>query len=247
MKEMNFCITDTAENFSNINYIYKTCHQAVKALGGDTVLTVKNQRSYFCGNVADGCSQIITAIFLDKVSDVIAINYKYNYFKKHLRTLGICDFEYELLLAALISADLKEDKRFVIANQKSVDNLPIDGLFNFILTPLRDKWAEVVSYIPTYFSHDKLCEFITYIINEKPKKCVTISGGRVYDMNKAQLCRGELMGYLDEASLVREVILSESSQIMLDGTLSGVEEMYLARFFGDKIFFKKGVTTPQKS
>ena len=247
MKEMNFCISERAENFNNINYLFKTCQAQIFALGGEVVTKVGDGRAYFLAKIPDGCEEIITAIILDKVSDVIAINYKYNYFKKQIRTLGLNEFEYELLLASLISADLKEDKRYVLKRQKNIDNLPIDALFNFQLGALKDKWAEVVGYIPTYFSTEKLCEFINYIVNEKPNKCIRVVNGRVYDANNTLQLKGELMGYVEHGAITRELILSDTCRVFLDTKLTDIDQKYLARFFGDKIFFKKGLMPIKKS
>ncbi len=51
----------------------------------------------------------------DKIADVIAIGYKYDFFSQKIKTCGLSENNRELLIAALIAADFEEDKRYVRA------------------------------------------------------------------------------------------------------------------------------------
>ena len=82
---------------------------------------------------------------------------------------------------------------------------------------------------------------------EKPSGSVTVLNGKAYDDAGARLFRGELMGYIEEGELTRELILADGNKITIDNSLCGVDEKLLARFYGDKIFFKKGVNPYEKS
>lgn len=139
----------------------------------------------------------------DKIADVIAIGYKYDFFSDKIKGVGLSKNHRELLITALIAADLQEDKRYIRARIKkcSIQSrfekdfcLAIDGFYNFRLTALKNKWAEVAEYVPSYFSLRELSDFIAYLSCEKNGKRVIIDGQKVYDSRYNRLRRSSLLG-----------------------------------------------------
>lgn len=139
----------------------------------------------------------------DKIADVIAIGYKYDFFSDKIKGVGLSENHRELLITALIAADLQEDKRYIRARIKkcSIQSrfekdfcLAIDGFYNFRLTALKNKWAEVAEYVPSYFSLRELSDFIAYLSCEKNGKRVIIDGQKVYDSRYNRLRRSSLLG-----------------------------------------------------
>ena len=111
----------------------------------------------------------------------------------------------------------------------------MDGVYNFRLKPLKKKWGEVASYIPTSFLNTQLKEFITYLL-ENRKKRVYIDCGRVYDSHYRRLRRSMLLGG-DGVEIVREVLLSGCGEVELCGDIPKDDEFYLKEYYSDKIYF----------
>lgn len=234
----NLTITDKEQNFENIKYIERSLSTAVERINGKSECFKEQFRSWLIFQLDDSVLRFIRPSIEDKIADVVTVNYKYNYFKKNIRTTGLTDLEYKLLLTALISADIEEDKTYVRNKIKNNDDYSIDGMFNFTMRPLKDKWAEVVSFIPPAFSRTQLSEFVAYLVNEKRGKRVFVDGNGVYDKHFNRLSRTNLIEK-NEAKWLSEIILSAAGEVELGCKLPEVDEYYLKQFFGDKIFFQK--------
>lgn len=243
MSKMNFVLSDSAARQQNVNYLFKTTAEPLKRLSGSCEIRVNGDRINLSVTLPDEYAELFNQILTDKVADVIAVNYKYEYFTRYIRTCGLDEIEYEMLIAALISADLEEDKSYVGREKLNFKDFSIDGYYNFRLRPLKEKWSEIVTYIPNYFSFDKLSEFISYIVCEKSKKRAIVVDGKVYDGRNNRMLKGMMTGKIKKGLVAREVILSGFSEVELASKISETDEKYLVSFFGDKIFFKKGKIT----
>ncbi len=232
-------ISDNQHNYNNIIYINNQIGDTVTRLGGEMKL-FKDERSHLFLDCDNSSFKFIKPILLDKIADVIAVNYKYAYFKKNIRVCGLNALEYELLLSALISADIDEDKRYIKSRLNGNDNFFIDGDYNFKMKPLKEKWVEIVGYVPQVFSKIELKEFVSYLIKEKTPSRVYVDKHNVYDKHFNRLNRVFLIDNGDEASIIKEVILSSCSSVELCEKTSELDEFYLKEFFGDKIFFGSG-------
>lgn len=231
-------VTEKEENIGNIYYVQSTlaevltqagCTPESKTLGSRTVLDL---------NISDYYADIVRSEVVDRLAEIIAINYKYKYFKKEIDIKGLTDEENEILLASLIAADLEEDKRYVYEKLKTFDEIPLDGMYNFRLQPLKRKWQDIVSYMPPCFVNSQLLDFITYLLENK-KKRVYIDNGRVYDAHYRRLKRTELLGG-ETVRTVREVLLSNCGEVEIAGRIPERDEYYLKVFFKDKIYFSAG-------
>ena len=238
MSEMKFLVTDSEYRRSGVEYVYKTLARHISAVGGSSECGVLGGRVYFVAYAPDEKGKYFRSLIEDKLSDVIAVNYKYDYFKKYIRVSGLKDVEYELLLSALISADIEDDKRYARSRLGS-SPYALDGSFFFTMKALTEKWREIVGYIPTYFAPDQLKEFVSYIVCEKKGGRVYVMGSKVYDVNYNLLNRAYLTGG-DECKVIKEIILSSSGEVELASPIPERDEYYLKEFFGDKIFFGKG-------
>ncbi len=233
-------ITVSEKDFNESNLYYvQNCTQeilnttesrySIKRLGSRAVLTI---------DCPDEYSDIVSAEVSDKLADIVAINYKYDFFKKNVQVSGLNSVEYEILMASLIAADLDEDKRYSFERLKGSRDLAVDGIYNFRLQPLKRKWTDVVSYIPTGFMGSQLKEFISYLLENKRKR-IYIEEGRVYDAHYRRLKKSSLLGG-DKVSIVREALLSNCGEIELLGALPKDDEKYLKEYYGDRIVFASG-------
>lgn len=234
---MELIASEAALRRNNVEYLYKTMCRSAETAGGKAYLLDDGDRCAFKATVPDDRADFFRRGLEDKIADIIAVNYKYEYFKRNLKPSGLKAVEYDILLSALIAADIEEDKRFVLS--KLAMPYAIDGSFVFTMKPLKKKWAEVVGFVPPYFCYEQLKDFVAYIVEEKKDGRVYVAGNGVYDGRYNRLLRADLAGG-GEASVVKEIILSSSSEVELDCKLPEKQEYYLKDFFGDKIFFRKG-------
>jgi hypothetical protein len=182
-------------------------------------------------------ADVVVAEIKDKVAEIIAIKYKYDFFKSVLRVGGLKSVEKEILFASLIAADLDDDKKYAFDRIKNLQEIAVDGLFNFRLKLLKRKWQEVAECIPQCFLNTQLKEFITYLTENK-KKRVYVDGETVYDSHYRRLKRTSLLGG-ENAKIVREVLLSNCGEVELNGQIPSEDEFYLKEYYCDKIFFTR--------
>jgi hypothetical protein len=177
----------------------------------------------------------------DKIAEIIAISYKYYFFKNNIKTSGLNEEEFEFLLASLISADFEDDKRFIKNKLKRISIYTIDGFYNFRLNAIKNKWTEIASYIPSYFNSEQLKDFISFLINDNNKgKKVYIDGENVYDKYYNKLDRSSLLqnNFL-KGKLITELILSGCDQIELRSKINEYDEKYLKDFYNGRVVFAK--------
>lgn len=230
-------ITENDYNQNNLLYIqsvmgelfsHADCSVRFGELSGRASLSITCPEYY---------ADIVKAETADKIAEIIAIKYKYDYFKNCIKTVGLKTIEKELLYAGLIAADFDEDKKYAFDKLKSYEDMAIDGIFNFRLQPLKDKWKDVVQYIPAGFMNTQLKEFISYLVKSK-KKRVYIDCGKVYDWHYRMLKRSSLLDG-DSIKIVREVLLSNCGEVELNGEIPNEDEYYLKEFYSDKIIFAR--------
>lgn len=175
----------------------------------------------------------------DKISEVIAIKYKYDYFKNYIRAEGLNGDETEILFSALIAADVDEDKAYVSNKLKRLSEYAIDGVYNFRLGALKRKWSDIVGYIPAYFEKERLTDFVSYLTGEKSGKAVTIEGGVVFDRHYNVLNRTALTCDKAQGRIVREAILSGCGDVRITGEIAESDKIALKRFFPGRVYTAK--------
>ncbi len=231
-------VTEKQENISNLFYVQSSLSEVLSQAGCTPKSKTLGSRTVLDLTIPDYYAEIVKTEVLDRLAEIVAINYKYKYFKKEIKVKGLNQDENELLLASLISADLEEDKKYVYDKLKTFDEIPLDGVYNFRLQPLKRKWSDIVSYMPPCFINGQLCDFITYLIENKNTR-VYIDDGRVYDRHYRRLNRAELMNG-DSLTITKEVLLSNCGEIEIAGSIPEKDENYLKTFFKDKIYFSNG-------
>ena len=234
-------ISESILKSSNITYITQALNGVLNESLSRAEIKRDRNRCELKLIVPNEYRDLVTLELHDKIADVIAVNYKYLYFKKNIKLTGLKASEYELLLTALISADIDEDKRYAIKKLKCFSEYAIDGIFNFRMKPLKEKWKEILSYIPPIFPLGGLRDFITYLIKDKVGKKVYYENGKVYDKRYNELNRKVLLGDNNfEYGSIKEMLLSGAGEIELSTKLSDSEERYLKEFYGDRVVFSEG-------
>ncbi|MBQ7373114.1 MAG: hypothetical protein IJW64_00935 [Clostridia bacterium] len=231
-------VSDSNSGEDGITYLLKSLAPLASDLGGQIERLKPTQRTGFKVLCKSDRADFFRSEIEDKIADVLAIKYKYEFFKRKIRPVGLSKYETELLLTALISADIEDDKRYILRRLRGQYEYVLDGIFNFKLKPLKNKWKEVVSYIPIVFSGKQLEEFVAYLVSEKRGKKVLVQNGKVYDLYYNLLKRSSLLD--GKGDVVREVLLSCGAGVEVLGQISKEEEKYLRLFFGCKVSFLKG-------
>ena len=235
MKQLK--ITENEYGESNLLYVQSSISEFCACAGCSLRLENDNGRVQLIANVSDCYSDLVKAEIIDKVAEVVAIKYKYDYFKRNMKVGGLNAVEKEILLTALIAADFQDDKKYALERAKLYDNIAIDGIFNFRLKPLKKKWQDVLECVPTCFLNSQLKEFIRYLLEGNNNR-VYIDDGKVFDSHYRRLKRGSLVD-CEEAKLLIEVLLSCGGVVELNGKISSLDEFYLKEFFNHKIIFKR--------
>ena len=228
-------ITENAKNEQNLYYIQSSMAELFTNARCVAVEIPQEKRIKLVVDCPDYYIDIVRTEIIDKIAEIIVIKYKYDYFKSSIEIGGLSSAEKEILLASLIAADIDDDKKFAIEKLKGIEEIAIDGVYNFRLKPLKKKWEDIVSYMPTCFMNSQLKEFVTYLLENK-KKRIYIDCGKVYDQHYRRLKRSSLLSG-EKLKIIREVLLSNCGEIEITGAIPKEDEKYIKEFYGDKLYF----------
>ncbi|MDY6366988.1 MAG: hypothetical protein SPL13_00505 [Clostridia bacterium] len=230
-------VSERDYNESNLYYVKDALNDVLIGTGSICEIKRAGGRSVFTLNCPNEYYETVRAEVADKLAEVVAINYKNEYFKGKIATTGLTEEERQILLAGIIAADLDDDKKYAFDKIKNHDEVALDGVYNFRMQPLKKKWAEIIGYIPSGFPNEGLKDFITFLL-ENRKKRVYVDCGKVYDSHFRRLKKSTLLG--GELSVLKEVLLSGCGEIELYGKLPETDEKYIKSFYADRIFFSPG-------
>lgn len=228
-------VSDGYENHANVIYVRENLSE----------LFFKPEKSEFAADLnraglflspEPGCERAAMEELFDKICDVIAVGYKHAFFSGKIKPRGLDPNDREILIAALIAADVDEDRRFVRSKLKIEEQYALDGLFNFRLGSLKNKWVEISEYVPSYFSRRELKDFIGYLIGEKRGRRVIVDGDKVYDRRFNRMTRTRLTG--GAKSVINEVLLSGAGEVEIKNPPAEYDRKMLKEYFGDKVIFK---------
>ena len=231
-------ITEKRVSGENLYYLQTSLGEIFNHADCTLRTIVVGERAKLTVRCPEYYADIIKAEIADKIAEIVAVKYKYDFFKSTLKIGGLSQEEKEILLVSLIAADLDEDKKYCFDRFKNSVDIAVDGVYNFRLQPLKKKWIDIVGYMPSCFFGTQLKEFISYLM-ENRKKRVYVDNGKVYDGHYRRLKRHTLTSY-DKLNVVREIIMSNCGEIEINGPLPKEDEKYLKEYYGDKIIFSTG-------
>ena len=229
------CITDGGNIAYGLKYIKDSVGELAVKTGATVSVVSHGERRALIYDCPEYYSDILQAEIADRVAEVIVVGYKYGYFKTAVKSCGLNETEREILLTSLIAADLAEDKKYAFDRMKAINEIAIDGVLNFRLKPLKNKWKDVAEYMPAYFAGSQLKDFVSFLLENK-KKRTYIDDQKVYDNYYRRLKRCSLMDACD-GEIVREVLLSNCGEVEIRGALPETDEKYLKEFYGDRVYF----------
>ena len=167
------------------------------------------------------------------IADVIAIGYKYAYFEKKLPMPILTPLQRRTLFTALVAADYKDDRAYVLRRIRGQENYCIDGMFHFRLQELKKRWEEIIDCIPVNMGEVGIESFIGFLIEDGAGK-VFLKSGKVYDEDYRPLSRSMLTGAF---WTVGEVLLSGAEQVYCFGEVEEETKTFLKKYYGEKVFF----------
>lgn len=221
-----------------IDYLKNSLADVMKEMRARELLKDDALRRELIITVPDEFKNLLISETEDKIADVIAIGYKYAYFKRNIVITALTEDDKELLYAALIAADADEDRKYVKRKLKYFNEFSIDGIFNFRMKPLKEKWSDIVSYVPKTFTKSQVKDFIAYLIKDKRGRRVCFDGAAVYDKYFNVLRRSMLLGEEGKRlKIAKEIILSGAGEVELLKPLPEQDEPFIKEFYGDRVIF----------
>lgn len=169
----------------------------------------------------------------ENIAEVIAVGYKYRYFKEILSLPCLSGKERDILLVSLVSADLAEDREYVKKRFTGAEKYCIDGTYNFRLNDLKRRWRKIAEYIPAEFNGAALESFVEFLVGEGAGKTF-LKDGVLYDEDYRPLRRSRLIG---EESPVSEILLSGAESVYCFGSPDRESAEFLKKYYKEKAVF----------
>ena len=228
-------ITDTERQSGGIDYTAKSIAPLVGDLGGEMQTFKGFGRAELTVSCPERYQDLFRSEIESKVAEVLAISHKNAFLRRKIHPAGLSGYQMEILYTAVISADIEDDKRYILRRLRGLENYHLDGVYNFKLRPLKNKWKEIAGYIPMVFSHKQLVDFVAFVAGEKRGKRVIVKDGKVFDGNYNLLQKSVLLG--ERVDIIKEILLSASGSVQVSGKISQEQEKYLKGFFGKRVNF----------
>ena len=136
---MRLTISDGAYERETLAYLVGTLSDLFSQTGCNWFERADDDRAELTVEVPAFYADIVKGGIDDKISDIVSVSYKYDFFAKKIKPSGLSELENEILIASLIAADLEEDKRYVSRRIRADSEIAIDGLYHFRLKPLNGR------------------------------------------------------------------------------------------------------------
>ena len=230
--ECELTVTEADGNCRYIAYI-----AAALAKGGAAA-----QIGFESGRVrlaASGPDPVLRRLAEEKMADIVCIGYKYAVLYPLVRPAGLGAEDREILLAAVIAADLAEDRRCVLSRLRraAAEEYTLDGFYRFRLADLREKWRGVAACVPGVFTRGRLADFMDYLLGAGRGK-VFLKGDAVFDARCRRLRRSSLIeGGCSEMNTLREIVLSGAGKVECLTSPSTRQENFLRRYYAGRVGF----------
>ena len=169
----------------------------------------------------------------EHIADVITVGYKYEFFKTRLALPLLSPKKKRLLLTAIVAADYQEDRAHALKRVCSNGEYCIDGVYHFRLKRLKERWQEIVEYIPADMNERSLDGFLEFL-TEDGENTIYLKDGKAYDQEYRPLSKSMLTG---EASLVGEILLGNAEKVYCFGETDRETTSFLKKYYAGKATF----------
>lgn len=176
----------------------------------------------------------IVIVLKDCITEIFLTVVKRGYLSEKLNTLHLKHEAFKILLHTLVAFDRDMEKEIIIRNLKFIDNLALDGLFNFKLFELKKRWDDIAdlavnnsSFLNNDETLNELLKFLMSSISPKINKLEVIKQKNQYFVS------GE---YLEKSF---EYSISSSEQLMMYLINIAPLELVLKGNFEDDKLYKR--------
>ncbi len=222
-------VSERKENNSFITYLYAAMCDELTRTGAKGELLFGEDRTALR---ISGADREVKGLLKEKIAEVIGVGYKYRFLRNKLHVcLG--GGETQLLLAALIAADLDGDKAYIRSKIEQSSECAVDGVYAFRLSPLREKWERIADYVPVGFSSPDLKKFCEFLVGESRNK-IYLKGNSVFGENFAPLRRSRLTG---EEDVRTEIMLSDAGFVYILGEVEEQVGDFLQKYYAERAIF----------
>ncbi len=202
-----------------------------------SALSISGRRLYCSFGCEQGSrTQMITAI-KEYLVELFGVVSKFDFIKRNL-LLGLPKTNYELLLHTLVAFDRENEHKLLNKIIKVEDGMALDGVFNFKLGELKERWLEICNltrnngaYLYDDETYNELLRFLISAVNPKINKLTVRENNGKYRVTGAlknsvldfDVCNSsELMYYLIDLAPLELIIEGRISNIELANRLTGI-------------------------
>ena len=226
-------ITQNGFNESYMSYLFGKVKGRFSFLPGDMDMQSNGKEMKILLKLQSAYCPYVRKFAEENIADVIAIGYKYHFFEKRVHLPLLTEEEKHVLLTALVAADYKEDKAYIARRIVGYENYCLDGVFHFRLQRLKNRWEEVVGYVPADMGVSSMENFMEFLAEDGEEK-VFIKEGKVYDKDYRLLSKSALTG---KQSTVAELLLGGAGEIYCFGETDEQTTRFLKKYYSDRTVF----------
>ena len=228
-------ITITQNGFDGLymSYLYGKVRERFSFLPAECALEKEGERTEIAFKTDGAYCPYVRKFLQEHIADVIAVGYKYEFFKKRLALPLLSDERKRLLLTALVAADYREDRAYVAKRLCGFEEYCLDGVFHFRLQQLKRRWEDIADYVPTDMGENSVDGFIEFLVDDGEGK-LYLKNGKVYDADYRLLSRSQLTG---AESPIGEILLGGAEQVYCFGDVDERTRAFLRKYYGGKAVF----------
>lgn len=226
-------ITQNGYDGLYMSYLYKRVKEKfsflpsvcdIQSKGDYTQIAFKTEREY-CPYVRKWAEE--------NIADVISVGYKYAFFEKRLRLPLLSPIKKRILITALVSADYKEDRAYVVRRIRNLHSYCLDGMFHFRFQDLQRRWEGIAEYIPTDMGEASLDGFLSFLTEDGEGK-LFIKDGKAFGEDYLPVSRSLLTGV---ESTLGEIILGGAERVYCFGDTDSETKEFLKKYYREKAIF----------
>ena len=221
MKELNIVVP---ENYINFMHYLKDCVADIKPKVY-TAVCVINDMAVFSVATSDEEFVAVEAKLKVCLPEVIIYIYKEKFLNDNIN-FGTISLDYRTaLLKALVLFDSDSDKKYIKQKLDFSSDLYLDSVYNFKLTALKKRWAEVVELTNEnkdgLLTSDTFLDLLKFLIATIKPKTQTVNvyyNGKDFeykDKNQKIINRGYINPGSDEINLITTLITLAPCQVNL--------------------------------
>ena len=226
-------ITQTGFDSLYMSYLYGKVRDRFSFLPAECELEKHGERAEIAFKTEREYCPYVRKFAEEHIADIIAVGYKYEFFKRRLPMPLLSGGQKRLLLTALVAADYREDRAYVARRLRGFGSYCLDGVFHFRLQALKKRWEGIVDYVPADMGEASIESFLEFLVEDGEGK-LFVKNGQVYDGEYRPLTKSILTGV---ESPIGEIVLSGAERVYCFGDVDEETVRFLKKYYGQKAVF----------